>query len=173
MRKLLLVIDMQNDFIAGSLGSPQAERIVMNVKAKIDEYRRDGNRIIFTRDTHGEDYLTTQEGRFLPVAHCIRGTYGHKITDVLDVSGCTVFDKPTFGSMELAEMICKENFNEIEICGLCTDICVVSNALIIKARMPETKVTVDAGCCAGVTVESHNAALMTMRMCQVNIIGTE
>ena len=171
MGKLLIVVDMQNDFITGTLGSTQAQSILSNVKAKIEHYRQNGSKILFTRDTHHNNYLSTQEGKRLPVAHCIEGTEGHLIADVLDSDGCEVFDNPTFGSLELAEWVAKGNYNEIELCGLCTDICVVSNALILKARLPETVISVDAQSCAGVTDESHKAALLTMKMCQVNIIG--
>ena len=173
MKKLLIVIDMQNDFITGSLGSPEAQRILHRVKAKIDEYRNGGHEIIFTRDTHQDDYLTTQEGRFLPVAHCVEGTDGHRISSELCSTGCEILDKPNFGSLELARRATEGYYDEIELCGLCTDICVVSNALILKAQLPETKISVDARCCAGVTVESHKAALLTMKMCQVYVIGEE
>ena len=173
MEKLLIVIDMQTDFITGSLGSPQAQAILSNVKAKIERHRQNGGKILFTRDTHHDNYLTTQEGKRLPVAHCIEGTEGHLIADGLDADGCDVFDKPTFGSLELAVFAAKGDYDEIELCGLCTDICVVSNALILKAQLPETTITVDARCCAGVTDESHKAALLTMKMCQVNVIGEE
>jgi nicotinamidase-related amidase len=171
MRRLLIVVDMQNDFIDGSLGTPQARRILPSVKAKIDEYRKNDDEVLFTRDTHRDDYLETQEGARLPVVHCTEGTYGHSITEELDTCGCTVFDKPTFGSLQLAEQVAAGNYDEIELCGLCTDICVISNAVILKARLPETKITVDARCCAGVNEKSHKAALLTMRMCQVNVIG--
>ncbi|MCL1809961.1 MAG: cysteine hydrolase [Clostridiales bacterium] len=170
MKKLLIVVDMQNDFITGSLGSAQAEQIVPFVKAKVEEYSQRGDRVIFTRDTHGAGYLETQEGRHLPVPHCIAGTDGHKIADGLCTGGCEVFDKPSFGSLELAKQVAAGGFDEIELCGLCTDICVVSNALILKAQLPETPVKVDAACCAGVTEESHRAALLTMKMCQVTIV---
>ena len=173
MKKLLIVVDMQNDFIDGALGSPQAERIVSNVKAKIEEYKQIGASIIFTRDTHNDNYLSTQEGRFLPVKHCIIDTTGHMIANSLDTEGFDVIDKPSFGSLELAKQVAAEGFDEIELCGLCTDICVVSNALILKAQLPETKITVDASCCAGVSVESHKAALLTMKMCHVNVINEE
>jgi nicotinamidase-related amidase len=169
MKKLLLVIDMQNDFITGTLGSEEAQKIIPAVKAKIEQYKRENHDIIFTRDTHSEDYMNTQEGKFLPVPHCIAGTEGHEITPELDSGGCEIFDKPNFGSPELAEKVALENYDEIELCGLCTDICVVSNALILKAKLPETKVSVDAKCCAGVSEESHNAALLTMKMCQVEV----
>ena len=173
MKKLLIVVDMQNDFITGALGSPQAERILPGVKAKIEDYKRNGDKVIFTRDTHHDNYLTTQEGKYLPVIHCVEGTGGHLIADALAADGCEVFDKPNFGSLELAKKVADGGFDEIELCGLCTDICVVSNALILKAQLPETKVTVDARCCAGVTEESHSAALLTMQMCQVTVITGE
>ena len=173
MKKLLIVVDMQNDFISGTLGSPQAEAILPNVKAKIEEYRQNGYQIIFTRDTHACDYLTTQEGKCLPVMHCVKGTDGHLISDELDVRSDVVFDKGTFGSLELAKRFSEGDFDEIELCGLCTDICVVSNALILKARLPETRIVVDAACCAGVTEEGHEAALFTMKNCQVVIRNAE
>jgi nicotinamidase-related amidase len=172
-KRLLIVVDMQNDFITGSLGSPLAQAILPNVKGKIEYYRQNGGKIIFTRDTHHDNYLTTQEGKYLPVAHCIEGSEGHLITDGLNADGCEIFDKPTFGSLALAELISAKNYDEVELCGLCTDICVVSNALILKAKLPETAITVDARCCAGVTEESHRAALLTMKMCQVNVMGAE
>ena len=171
MKKLLIVVDMQNDFITGALGSHQAELILPGVKAKIADYKEKSYKIIFTRDTHDDNYLTTQEGSFLPVAHCIRGTKGHLIADGLETEGGEIFDKPAFGSLELADKVAEEDVDEIELCGLCTDICVVSNALILKARLPETKLTLDASCCAGVTEESHRAALLTMKMCHINIIN--
>ena len=173
MKRLLIVVDMQNDFITGSLGSPQAQRILPNVKMKIEDYRQKGDAVIFTRDTHYENYLTTQEGKYLPVVHCIEGTGGHLIADSLDVDGYEIFDKPNFGSLELAKRAAEGGFDEIELCGLCTDICVVFNALILKAQLPETTITVDARCCAGVTDEGHNAALLTMKMCQVTITGED
>ena len=167
MKKLLIVVDMQNDFISGTLGSPQAQAILPAVKRKVKEYRDSGNDVIFTRDTHRDDYQTTQEGKYLPVPHCIEGTDGHRIAKELDTDGCRIFDKPNFGSLELAESVAAGDYDEIELCGLCTDICVVSNALILKAKLPETKITVDPRCCAGVTEESHNAAVLTMKMCQI------
>jgi nicotinamidase-related amidase len=173
MKKALIVVDMQNDFITGALGSPRAEQIIPSVKAKIESYKHNGGTVIFTRDTHHNNYLETQEGQYLPVSHCIEGTYGHLIADGMDTSGCEVFDKPNFGSLELAKKVAEGGFDEIELCGLCTDICVVSNALILKAQLPEIKITVDTRCCAGVTDESHNAALLTMKMCQVTVTGEE
>lgn len=165
--KTLIVIDMQKDFIDGSLGTKEAMQIVGNVKAKIDLYRANGDEIIFTRDTHWQNYLETNEGRHLPVVHCIEGTPGWEIDARLDTGGCEIIDKPSFGYTGWAG----RNFTDVELVGLCTDICVVSNALILKALYPEIRVSVDAGCCAGVTPESHNAALLTMKMCQVDVIG--
>ena len=157
---------MQNDFIDMALGTKEALDIVPRVKAKIDEYVKNGGEIIFTRDTHEENYLETNEGKHLPVAHCIKGTKGWEIADGLYVEGARIIDKPNFGWEKWNE----ENFEEVELVGLCTDICVVSNALIIKAQHPEIKVSVDPKCCAGVTPESHDAALKTMAMCQIEIL---
>ena len=179
MKKLLIVIDMQNDFISGSLGTVQAKAIVPSVLAKVESYVEAGYPICFTRDTHKADYLKTQEGQNLPVEHCIEGTVGHEIVGCLrKFEGfVAIVNKPTFGSYILgdvaAEQVCMHHVDEIELVGLCTDICVVSNALLLKARLPEVKVTVDASCCAGVTVETHEAALTTMKMCQVNIINNK
>lgn len=167
MKKTLIVIDMQNDFIDGSLGTAEAAAIVDNVKAKIDEYKAAGNEIIFTRDTHCENYLDTPEGKKLPVVHCVKGTPGWEISQMLYTEGCDIIDKPSFGWTKWNE----RSFEEIELVGLCTDICVISNALILKAFFPEAEITVDASCCAGVTPETHNAALAAMKMCQINIIG--
>ncbi len=173
MKKILIVVDMQNDFIDGALGTKEAEQIVEPVMHKIKEYSTGS--IYATRDTHGTDYLSTQEGKNLPVEHCIKGTKGWEIraeiADLLD--GAVIVDKPSFGSLELAELLYEENEKEeleIELIGLCTDICVVSNAILLKAKMPEVKISVDASCCAGVTPESHAAALETMKMCQINIL---
>jgi len=173
MKKLLIVVDMQNDFITGSLGSSQAEMIMPNVKAKIETYKQNKDEIIFTRDTHYDNYLKTQEGKYLPVIHCVCGTEGHNISSDLNTDDSEVFDKNSFGSLELARQIAENDkaYDEIELCGLCTDICVVSNAIILKAQFPETKITVDAMCCAGVTEETHKAALLTMKMCQINVIN--
>ena len=162
-KKTLIVVDMQNDFISGALGTKEAKAILENVKKKIWEYYENGYQIIFTRDTHFENYLQTNEGKHLPVEHCIKGTRGWQIAEGLSVPGAIYIDKPTFGYVNWREF----DFGEVEIIGLCTDICVVSNALIIKALFPEIDVYVDASCCAGVTVESHNAALTTMKMCQI------
>ena len=157
--KTLLVIDMQNDFINGALGTKEAEAIVPFVKDKIKEYREAGNPVFFTRDTHGEDYLDTQEGKNLPVKHCIEGTFGWQISDEIGFSeDDMVFDKNTFGyDWSQAVLAQPELFfgDEIELIGLCTDICVISNAMGLKTVFPETVISVDAACCAGVTKESH------------------
>lgn len=167
--KILCVIDMQNDFIDGALGSKEAEAIVENVKAKIELYRKNGDTVIFTRDTHSEDYMNTQEGKNLPVPHCIKGSKGWEISEKLDTASDKIIDKPTFGSFELAEYISTlADVDEIELIGLCTDICVISNAMILKARFTETPIKVDSSCCAGVTPESHANALGAMKMCQIN-----
>ena len=165
--KTLIVVDMQNDFNDGSLGTKEAQAIVPNVKKKIQEYKNRGDEIIFTRDTHQSDYLDTPEGKKLPVVHCIKGTKGWQIADGLEVEGCTYIDKPTFGWTHWNE----RTFQEIEMVGLCTDICVVSNALILKATFPSVEITVDASCCAGVTPQTHLAALETMKMCQILVTG--
>ena len=163
MKKTLIVVDMQNDFIDGALGTKEAVAIVPNVKKKIQEYVVNGAEIIYTRDTHTEDYMNTNEGKNLPVPHCIKGTQGWEIADGLYVEKCKIVDKPTFGYIGWADY----QFEEVELIGLCTDICVVSNALMIKALFPEINVSVDASCCAGVTPQSHEAALTTMKMCQI------
>lgn len=165
MKKTLIVIDMQNDFIDMALGTSEAVAIVPKVKEKIREYVENGDEIIFTRDTHFEDYLESTEGKCLPVVHCIKGTKGWEIAEGLYVEGCKVIDKPNFGWPNWKD----ETLEEVEIIGLCTDICVVSNALIIKSVFPDARVKVDPACCAGVTVESHEAALKTMAMCQVEV----
>lgn len=182
--KTLIVVDMQNDFIDGALGTKEAQAIVPNVNKKIEAAIQNGDMIIYTRDTHFENYLNTREGKKLPIEHCIYGTNGWNIPDELfpraDYENMCILAKYTFGSRELPIMLRKMfiedekmfNCNEIELIGLCTDICVVSNALLLKAEFyNELEITVDASCCAGVTPESHNAALLTMKMCQINVIG--
>ena len=159
--KLLIVIDMQNDFIDGALGTKEAVAIVPLVAEKIAEYRAAGNPVVFTRDTHQKNYLTTQEGKNLPVEHCLENTHGWQISDKLDTADSKIFNKQTFGSLEL----------EIEIVGLCTDICVISNAFILKAKLPEVKITCNSSLCAGVTPESHQNALNAMKMCQIEVRG--
>ena len=172
MKKILVVVDMQNDFIDGALGTKEAQQIVPLVVSKIHSYPQDC--IYATRDTHPENYLETQEGRNLPVPHCIEGTKGWEIRkEIADaMPGAEIINKPTFGSVILAQELMERNEREpiaVEFVGLCTDICVVSNALLIKALLPEVVVTVDPKCCAGVTPQSHKAALATMRACQIQI----
>jgi len=170
--KYLIVVDMQNDFITGSLGTKEAEAILPKVINKVKNF--DGT-IIYTKDTHQADYLSTQEGKNLPVEHCIEGTWGWMLADELEELsvGQKVFHKPTFGSTDLASFLVEENKKEaleaVELCGLCTDICVISNAFVIKANLTEVPVSVDASCCAGVTPESHANALSAMKMCQVAV----
>ena len=173
MQKLLFVIDMQNDFIDGALGTPEAQAIVENVKEKIIEF--DGS-VYFTRDTHFDNYLETQEGRNLPVPHCIKDTEGWQIRKELQKFITTqIIDKVTFGSavmsIVLMQLQQKEPIESITFVGLCTDICVISNALIAKAYVPEAEIIVDASCCAGVTPESHKTALEAMKACQITIIN--
>lgn len=169
-KKILIVIDMQKDFIDGALGTKEAEAIVPAVVDKIHSYPQED--VYATRDTHGENYMDTQEGKYLPVPHCIRDTEGWQLQPEIGemIQPEHIFDKPTFGSVELAERI-KEIAGsgeiEVELVGLCTDICVVSNALLLKAFLPETKISLDPACCAGVTPEKHEAALETMRSCQI------
>ena len=169
MRKTLIVVDMQNDFIDGALGTKEAQSIVSNVAKKIKEYKENGCNVIFTRDTHPTNYLETYEGKHLPVVHCVKNTDGWQISDKLDfdIENDVLIDKPTFGWLNWKDF----DFESVEICGLCTDICVISNALIIRANYPEIDITVDASCCAGVTLETHKAALETMKMCQIEVIG--
>lgn len=172
MQKILIVVDMQNDFIDGALGTKEAVQIVPAVKAKIENF--DGT-VLFTRDTHPENYMETQEGRNLPVPHCIQGTEGWQIRAELDALRTTeVFDKPTFGSRDLGEALVRMNqvdpIESITLIGLCTDICVISNALLAKAFLPEVLIRVDSACCAGVSPASHENALNAMRMCQIQVI---
>lgn len=171
MQKILLVIDMQNDFIDGALGTPEAVAIVDKVEEKIKSFP---GRVIFTRDTHEENYMETQEGSNLPVPHCIRDSQGWQIREELEkLRTEPAVDKPTFGSRVLGELLLQldkeEKIESITLVGLCTDICVISNALLAKAFLPEVPITVDASCCAGVTPESHKTALSAMKMCQIRV----
>ncbi len=172
MEKILIVVDMQTDFIDGSLGTKEAVAILPAVEEKIQNFEGE---IIFTRDTHTAEYLNTREGRLLPVTHCVQGTSGWQIHPLLQKYCKRVIDKPTFGSVSLAKEL-EERFSnnqevEITLIGLCTDICVISNAMLIKASLPEAEVVIDASCCAGVTPESHQNALDAMKMCQITVIG--
>ncbi|MCR5762914.1 MAG: cysteine hydrolase [Treponema sp.] len=169
--KLLIVIDMQNDFIDGSLGTKEAVAIVPKVAEKISKWRAEGGMVIFTRDTHQQNYLQTQEGKNLPVVHCVEGSEGWMISDRLDAGDAHIFNKPSFGSMELADFVAGlQNLEQIELVGLCTGICVISNAFILKAKLPEVPISVDSSCCACVTPESHATALNAMKLCQINIL---
>ncbi len=175
MKHLLVVVDMQKDFIDGALGTAEAVAIVENAAQKIRDF--DGD-IFVTYDTHFENYMDTAEGAKLPVRHCIKGTAGWELNETvakaLAEKDYTPVEKITFGSTVLPELVKKtvgDGAFDITLIGLCTDICVVSNALILKANFPETEVYVDAACCAGVTVDTHNAALATMKMCQINVVG--
>lgn len=167
--KLLIIVDMQNDFIDGALGTAEAAEILPDVCEKIREF--DGE-VVFTMDTHTELYLETQEGIRLPVTHCIKGTHGWELNDEIKElsTGCRIFEKPTFGSIELANYIADGDYKYVELVGVCTDICIISNALLIKAFVPQVPVIVDSFCCAGVTPESHMKAIDTMRSCQVEIL---
>lgn len=170
MKKAIVVVDMQKDFIDGALGTKEAQEMLPRMEAKLSAAQAAGTKLVFTMDTHGEDYLATQEGRRLPVPHCIRGTEGWEIAASLQPfvrTAAAVVEKPAFGSTELPALL--EDCDEIELVGLCTDICVISNALVLKAFSPEKKISVDASCCAGVTPESHAEALRAMKMCQVDV----
>ena len=173
MTRILVVIDMQNDFIDGALGTREAIGIVPAAVRKIQNFE---GPIFFTKDTHSQNYMTTAEGRNLPVQHCIKGTDGWRLHPMIekvciDRNACGV-EKITFGSVMLPEML-KERYpdgmDELELIGLCTDICIISNALLLKSFFPETTIRVDSSCCAGVTPESHNTALEAMKMCQIVI----
>lgn len=182
--KVLVVVDMQNDFISGSLGTEEAKAIVPNVVEKIKDYTFNDNLVLFTKDTHYDDYLETQEGKNLPIKHCIQDTWGWKIEPsvrnawkenhkvVADTYNLrNTFYKTTFGSVELAEYI-KKNFeyiDEIEFCGLVTEICVISNIVLVKAYCPGIKIRVDAKCCAGATPKRHREALSVMESIQVDV----
>lgn len=174
MRKILVVVDMQNDFVDGALGTGEAVAIVDKVVEKINGFEGE---IIATYDTHYDNYMDTREGKYLPVPHCIKDTKGWQLNDkvqkALDTKKYETIQKPTFGSTALVEELsgCDQENTEVELIGLCTDICVVSNALLLKANYPEMNISVDAGCCAGVTPESHEAALTTMKMCQINVLS--
>ena len=168
--KVLIVVDMQNDFITGPLGTPEAVAIVPKVRAKIEQYPRRGDKIIFTRDTHWDDHLNTREGRHLPVKHCIYGSPGWMIVDGLtDINDCYILNKEDFGCSRWYNYI--DEYDHIELVGVCTDICVIANALTMRGQIDEIEITVDASCCAGTTPENHKAALQVMKSCQINVIN--
>ena len=179
--RVLVVVDMQKDFVDGALGSPEAQAIVPNVAAKVKEYAEMNNSVIlYTRDTHPDQYLETFEGKHLPVTHCVHNTEGWEIIPevYVDVGNTDVVDKFTFGYYDIAGMInrsCLYHYEtyeveSLEVCGLCTDICVISNVLIIKASYDDVPIIVDSKCCAGVTPAKHEAALEVMRSCQVEVL---
>lgn len=174
--KLLIVVDMQNDFIDGVLGTPEARAIVPAVAEKVRKHAEGGDPILYTKDTHYDWYLKSQEGRKLPVPHCIYGTKGHQLHPDIHVSGSYYADKLTFGLADIGDVVERiendrdEAIDAIELVGLCTDICVISNAMLLKAYFPEMPIAVDSKCCAGVTPESHKNALEAMKMCQIDII---
>ena len=171
MKDYLIVVDMQKDFVDGALGTKEAVAIVPAVLAKVKKAAEEGQHIIFTRDTHEETYLETQEGHNLPVTHCVRGSEGWEIIPQLRPYANEIFDKPTFGSRKLGEYLAdKSDVGSITVIGLCTDICVISNALLIKAFLPETPIIVDASCCAVVTPASHENALRAMESCQIKVV---
>ena len=167
---ILVVVDMQKDFISGALGTKEALAIVPRVAEKIVQAKKAGKTIVFTRDTHHENYLDTQEGKNLPVPHCIENTDGWQIDASLDTAGAMIFDKPSFGSEALVRYLKRLNdLRSAEFVGLCTDICVITNVLSAKCALPELPISVDSSCCAGVTPQSHENALSAMRMCQIKI----
>ena len=176
MSRYLVVVDMQNDFIDMALGTKEAVAIVPAVRERIEKAIASSEKVVFTQDTHYADYLSTQEGRNLPVEHCIEGTKGWEIAPSLEKysRNVPVFRKNTFGSTELADYLVnadrREKIEEVTLIGLCTDICVISNAMLIKASLPEVKITVEQACCAGVTPESHDNALSAMATCQISIV---
>lgn len=171
MKKILIVVDMQNDFIDGSLGTSEAVKIVPNVINKVEQYSQNEHIIYYTKDTHFDDYLSTPEGKNLPVKHCIKNTNGWNIPDHIYKNGCKIVEKYTFGSVDLFNELneLKDDIESIELIGLCTDICVISNAMLAKAYFPNIRIIIDSACCAGVTIESHNKALDVMRMCQIEV----
>lgn len=170
MKRLLVVVDMQNDFVYGALGTEQAQKIVPAVAALVEGAKREGADIVYTQDTHGDDYLSTREGKKLPVPHCLKGSDGWEIVSPLKPLCGRAFEKGAFGSIALAEYVRDSGYGEITLCGVCTDICVVSNALLIKAYCPEADVRAVASACAGTTAENHAAALTAMKSCQIDII---
>ena len=171
MSRLLVVVDMQKDFVDGALGSKEAQAIVPHVIDKIKAYQGAGQEVVFTLDTHFDDYMDTMEGKKLPVIHCVKGTPGWELAEGLKGFEGKRFEKVTFGSRELADYAALGQYESVELVGLCTDICVISNAMLIKAGIPDTPIQVDVSCCAGVTPQSHENALNAMKMCHIDIIG--
>lgn len=186
--KILIIVDMQNDFIDGSLGTPEAQAIIPNVVKKIKSIDKENTLVLFTKDTHYDNYLDTLEGKMLPVKHCIKNTPGwcicKEISSAVDYADGILYYssdsiihsriyKNTFGSDVLRNFLLEhsDKIEEVELCGLCTDICVISNVLMTRQALPNIKITVDASCCAGVTPEKHKAALEVMKSCQIEIIN--
>ena len=173
MRRILIVVDMQVDFTFGALKNEEAIAIIPKIKNKVEWF---GGEVIFTLDTHDDDYMQTQEGKNLPVPHCIKGTAGHRLVSSLEpyAENAKIYEKETFGSVKLSQDLIEEHkklpIDEITLCGVCTDICVISNAMLIKAALPDVKIRVDSKCCAGATPESHNVALNAMKACQIEVI---
>lgn len=177
MKRIMVIVDMQKDFISGALGTKEAQDVLKRLAHRLTHELDEDTFVVFTKDTHSEDYLKTPEGKKLPVAHCIKGTDGWEIPEELTnpfLNSPVVIEKPTFGSIELmnwlSDLIDIQEVTEITFCGLCTDICVVSNALMAKAFFPNAVIVVDSTLCAGVTPETHEAALTTMKMCQIDVI---
>lgn len=170
MKKLLIVVDMQKDFIDGALGTKEAVEIVPAVIKKIEEYQARKDEVIFTLDTHFENYLDTMEGKKLPIPHCIKGTPGWELQQEIGGFDGKRFEKITFGSLDCARYVAEGRYESVELVGLCTDICVISNALVIKAAIPSVPILVDSKCCAGVTPKSHENALEAMKMCQIDVL---
>ncbi|MBR5761083.1 MAG: cysteine hydrolase [Lachnospiraceae bacterium] len=174
MKKALVVVDMQVDFTTGALENAEAVKVIPSIVKKVNDAFEAGEDVFFTRDTHADNYMATEEGKNLPIPHCIKGTAGWEIVPELkalsEKPGVTIVDKPVFGSVSLGELLKERaSYDEVELVGVCTDICVISNAMIVRAFLPDTHVKVDASCCAGVTVESHKNALEAMKVCQVEV----
>lgn len=169
MNKVLVVVDMQNDFVTGALGSKEAQAIVPNVVEKVKKAVENGDRVIFTKDTHFKDYMKTLEGEKLPIPHCIKDTEGWEIIPQLEDFVKEEVEKYTFGSFMALPSLVSVHEDEIELIGVCTDICVVSNALILRAVNPNMKITVDSSCCAGTSREAHESALVVMKCCQIDV----
>lgn len=171
MRRLLVVVDMQKDFVDGVLGTKEAREIVEPLVELVKAEQEKGTEVVFTMDTHSEEYLKTQEGKKLPVPHCVKGSEGWELIPELKplAEGCRIFEKPAFGSTELADFVRRHHYEEIVLAGLCTDICVISNAILLKSAVPESEVSIISSCCAGITPKSHENALEAMKMCQIVI----
>lgn len=169
MKKLLIVVDMQNDFVNGALKAEGGEETAVSVRELIKRERAKGTKIVYTKDLHGENYLETREGKFLPVPHCIRGTKGAEFVDGIYLDGAKVFEKETFASVALMKYVRDGLYDEILLAGICTDICVISNALLLRAYCPQAKIAVHAASCAGTTKKKHLSALDVMKSCQIEI----